>query len=272
MKRYEKNAAVIFDAEEPIGTPTDLVMPRRRWFRKANRRPIHWKQEFWKHRNGNGNGQGNLAERRRAHRADQITPREVEQVERALIDASTRVPVLMFYTSADRLAVARDAAGGFHFVQTARARSAVGTSAVLTWGRMRPAHLNVMLYGWASMAGMGTAIWLMARLVPHDLASSAAARYRRRHFGISVCFLELCGILAGDSTGYEWLEFPGLCRGRLFSLPTRSSMSWAVLMFRFRRGDHDLHHAMVFARRVSLVPVALRRPRRSCFSSFRCRA
>ena len=25
---------MIFDAEEPIGTPTDLVLPRRRWFRK----------------------------------------------------------------------------------------------------------------------------------------------------------------------------------------------------------------------------------------------
>ena len=35
MKRYEKNAEMIFDAEEPIGMPTDLVMPRRRWFRKA---------------------------------------------------------------------------------------------------------------------------------------------------------------------------------------------------------------------------------------------
>ena len=34
MKRYEKNAEMIFDAEEPIGAPTDLVMPRRRWFRK----------------------------------------------------------------------------------------------------------------------------------------------------------------------------------------------------------------------------------------------
>jgi hypothetical protein len=36
MKRADKNAEVIFDRDEPIGTPTDLVMPRRRWFgRKA---------------------------------------------------------------------------------------------------------------------------------------------------------------------------------------------------------------------------------------------
>ncbi len=34
MKRYQKNAEIIFDAEEPIGVPTDLVMPRRRWFRR----------------------------------------------------------------------------------------------------------------------------------------------------------------------------------------------------------------------------------------------
>ena len=32
--------------------------------------------------------------------ATEVTRADVEQVERALIDASTRVPVLMFYTSA----------------------------------------------------------------------------------------------------------------------------------------------------------------------------
>ena len=35
MKRYDKNAEIIFDKEEPIGRPTDLVMPRRRWFRRT---------------------------------------------------------------------------------------------------------------------------------------------------------------------------------------------------------------------------------------------
>jgi len=39
MKRYQKNAEVIFDAEEPIGVPTDLVMPRRRWFRRTKPAP-----------------------------------------------------------------------------------------------------------------------------------------------------------------------------------------------------------------------------------------
>jgi hypothetical protein len=32
IKRHDENAAVIFDRAEPIGQPTDMVMPRRRWF------------------------------------------------------------------------------------------------------------------------------------------------------------------------------------------------------------------------------------------------
>ncbi len=35
MKAYEKNGEVIFDDEEPVGKPTDVVMPRRRWFRRS---------------------------------------------------------------------------------------------------------------------------------------------------------------------------------------------------------------------------------------------
>lgn len=35
LKRYDENARVIFDDEEPIGRATDLVMPRKRWFRRS---------------------------------------------------------------------------------------------------------------------------------------------------------------------------------------------------------------------------------------------
>ncbi|MDQ6626036.1 MAG: hypothetical protein M3Y69_07850 [Verrucomicrobiota bacterium] len=41
LKRFDKNADVIFDREEPVGQPTDLVLPDRRWFgrRKATPAP-----------------------------------------------------------------------------------------------------------------------------------------------------------------------------------------------------------------------------------------
>ena len=44
------------------------------------------------------------------------------------------------------------------------------------------------------------------------------------------------GILAGDSTGYQWLEFPPYAAIVLF-VAYSLVVSWAVLMFRFRRGD-----------------------------------
>ncbi len=45
------------------------------------------------------------------------------------------------------------------------------------------------------------------------------------------------GILAGDSTGYEWLEFPPYAAIVLF-IAYSLVVSWAILMFRFRRGGH----------------------------------
>jgi hypothetical protein len=39
IKLSEKDAEVIFDRHEPIGQTTDMVMPRRRWFRKKSQQP-----------------------------------------------------------------------------------------------------------------------------------------------------------------------------------------------------------------------------------------
>src|SRR5213594_2149812 len=88
---------------------------------------------------------------------------DVEQIERALIDASTRVPVLMFYASAIVWLLIGTLLAGFVSIKLHEPDMLSGVS-FLTWGRLRPAHMNVMVYGWASMAGMGTAVWLMARL------------------------------------------------------------------------------------------------------------
>src|SRR3979411_1081048 len=88
---------------------------------------------------------------------------ESEQIERALIDASTRVPVLMFYTSAIAWLLIGTLLAGFVSFKM-HAPDIFSDISFLTWGRVRPAHMNIMVYGWASMAGMGTAVWLMARL------------------------------------------------------------------------------------------------------------
>jgi hypothetical protein len=41
MKLSQKDAEVIFDPDEPVGTATDLVMPRRRWLRRKQKESNH---------------------------------------------------------------------------------------------------------------------------------------------------------------------------------------------------------------------------------------
>src|SRR5947199_7068653 len=131
---------------------------------------------------------------------------DVEQIERALIDASTRVPVLMFYTSAIVWLLIGTLLAMLVSIKM-HAPDLLANVSFLTWGRLRPAHVNIMIYGWASMAAMGTAIWLMARLcrtvLRHPLLLVAGAAFW--NFGVLV---GVVAVLAGKSTGYQWLEFP----------------------------------------------------------------
>ncbi len=159
---------------------------------------------------------------------------EVEQVERALIDASTRLPVLMFYTSAIAWLLIGTLLAGFVSFKL-HAPDLLGNISYLTWGRVRPAHMNIMVYGWASMAGMGTAIWLMARLSRTVLRQPLLLVAGGAFWNLGV-LLGVGGIMAGDSSGYQWLEFPPYAAIVLF-VAYSLIMSWAVLMFRFRRGE-----------------------------------
>src|SRR5438067_3906538 len=159
---------------------------------------------------------------------------DAEQLERARIDASTRVPVLMFYASAMVwLLIGTLLAGVVSFqLHSPDWFSDVG---FLTWGRLRPVQMNVMIYGWASMVAMGTAIWLMARLcrttLRHPLLIVAGIWF----WNIGV-LIGVTAILMGYSAGYDWLEFPPYAAVVLF-VAYGLIMSWAVMMFRFRRGD-----------------------------------
>jgi cytochrome c oxidase cbb3-type subunit 1 len=164
-----------------------------------------------------------------------VTRSDVEQVERALIDASTRVPVLVFYASAVVWLIIGTFEAGFTSMKMHMPDLFSGVG-FLTYGRLRPAHMNTMLYGWASMVGIGTAVWLMARLcrttLRHPLLLVAGGAF----WNLGV-ILGLLGIYRGESTGYQWLEFPSYAAIILFIAYTMI-VSWAVLMFRFRREGH----------------------------------
>lgn len=77
--------------------------------------------------------------------------------------------------------------------------------APLTFGRVRSAHLNLVNYGWATMALIGTTIWLMPRLVHAELKGELFALAGIGLFNTGL-FLGVSGILAGYWDGMEWLE------------------------------------------------------------------
>ncbi|PYL98301.1 MAG: hypothetical protein DME27_05725 [Verrucomicrobia bacterium] len=176
---------------------------------------------------------------------------EVEQVERALIDASTRVPVLMFYASAVVWLLLGTLLAAFTSFKL-HSPDLLSNVAVLTWGRIRPAHLNVMLYGWASMVGMGTAIWLMARLCRTTLRHPLVLVTGGAFWNLGV----LWNLRNSDGRQHR------LSLARISQLCRVDSFCW-LLADRFLGGPNvpvssrrsDLHHAMVSARCVSLVPV-----------------
>ncbi len=165
----------------------------------------------------------------------EVTTSDVERVERALIDASTRLPVLVFYGSALCWLLV---ATFFGILTSFKSHwpDFLGDVAPLTWGRIRPVHLDAFIYGWASMAGMGSAIWLMARLcrttLRHPLLLIAGGAF----WNLGV-LMGLGAVLAGDTTGYEWLEFPRYSAVTLF-VAYLLIMTWALVMFRYRRRGH----------------------------------
>jgi len=77
----------------------------------------------------------------------------------------------------------------------------------LTYGRVRPAAWNALLYGGGVPLGLGVALWMLSRLGCTRLGQPvlAVAGAQLWHVGVLVGVL---GILAGGSTGFDWLEMP----------------------------------------------------------------
>ena len=77
----------------------------------------------------------------------------------------------------------------------------------LTFGIIRTIHLNAVIYGWSSMAGLGLAMWMLPRLLRTTLQGG--------RFALLGAVLWNAGLIAGIgsvgagfSTGLEWLEMP----------------------------------------------------------------
>lgn len=182
-----------------------------------------------------------------------------DAADRAAIDRSCRIPVLTFFASATFWLLVGTVFALLASIKLHHPKFAIeipGWSAMairaldplipestvdaingaLTFGRVRPAHLNTVAFGWASAAALGVCIWLMARLCRVQLRHSRLVTCAGVIWNIGV-LVGTGAILFGQSTSVEWLEFPPYASLLLFISYAMVSI-WAVDMFVHRKPCH----------------------------------
>jgi len=129
---------------------------------------------------------------------------ELDARERA--DASTGPVVFFFYCCAIVWLLVASAAGLTASIKLHEPDWMV-QQAWLTFGRIRTIHLNAVAYGWAPMAGLGTALFVIPRLLKTPLLGARFAFVGAVLWNAAL-IAGLGSIGAGISDGLEWLEIP----------------------------------------------------------------
>jgi cytochrome c oxidase cbb3-type subunit 1 len=136
--------------------------------------------------------------------ATSVSSEDVEA--RRVADVSSRGPVLAFATSAVFWLVVGSLLGLVASLKMTFPDWLV-SNAALTFGRVRPLHLNLVIYGWASMAGIAVALWLTPRLARHPLVGGHVAVWAARVWNVGMVGGAVA-LARGWTDGVEWLEFP----------------------------------------------------------------
>jgi cytochrome c oxidase cbb3-type subunit 1 len=158
-----------------------------------------------------------------------------ERAELAVIDASARGPAVAFIGAGLAWLMI-----GTLFALIASFKlhrpDFFGSQEWLTFGRVRTAHLDTVVYGWATNAAFAVALWLMARLSRTVLRHAGILYAAGGLWNLGV-LVGVAGVLAGGMQPVEWLEFPPCATPILFVAYALVGV-WGVIAFRFRRGEH----------------------------------
>ncbi len=164
-----------------------------------------------------------------------VADRQVFARQRAAIDGSARLPVLGFFAGAVFWLLAGTALALLASIKLHNPEF-LDSAPWLTFGRVRPAHLNAVAYGWASQAGIGVLLWLMARLARAELRQTRLLLLAVVLWNVGM-LVGTTGILAGESTSIEWLEFPPFAPP-FFAIAFAIIAVSAMVTFRNRREPH----------------------------------
>jgi cytochrome c oxidase cbb3-type subunit I len=137
-----------------------------------------------------------------------MNPNETNDLSSARIDLSCRLPLFPLFAGAALwliagLVLALIASIKFH------QPAFLADCPILTYGRVQPAANDAILYGFAIPAALGVVLWIFARLSQVELVLPLVPFVAAHIWHLGV-LIGTAAILAGDSTGFQWLEYPRL--------------------------------------------------------------
>ncbi|MEW6512046.1 MAG: cbb3-type cytochrome c oxidase subunit I [Bacteroidota bacterium] len=146
--------------------------------------------------------------------------RVADELLRIAIDASSASPTVLFLASGIFWLLVGSLMGAAASLKF-NLPDWLGGYGPLTFGRLRPIHLNTVTYGWISLAGSGMIVWLTGRLCRVEIRWPGLLYASAILWNIGL-FLGSLLVLAGYNAGMEWLEFP---------LPAAAVIAVAFLLF-----------------------------------------
>ena len=169
-----------------------------------------------------------------------LSPRDTAEswdrrAELAEIDASTSGTVLLFFLAGMAWLLVGTL---FALIASYKLHSPefLNQYAWLTFGRIRTAHLNAVIFGFSAEVAVGVVLWLMCRLCRVPLMAQSVINAAAVFWNVGLV-IGIGGILRGDTTGIEYLELPKYATPILFVAFALIAV-WTIVVFRFRRERH----------------------------------
>lgn len=162
------------------------------------------------------------------------SPAPHARAEQLEIDASARWPVVAFFAAALGWLIVGGALQLLGSIQLHTPAFLAGCE-WFTHGRVVASAQNALVYGWGMNAGLGFALWLMARLSAAPLRHGGWLLVACKFWNVAV-FLGVVGIHLGASTSFELLEMPRFVAVLLLAAYALIGV-WAVTTFSVRNTE-----------------------------------